>query len=452
MEKKGLFLREATGLVRTLGTKEAFLINTAILNPGVGFIYLMFALAFSPNADATVALLIAGVTAIFLALCYSQLTAAMPRSGGDFVFTSRLLHPLIGAMVGGAGIFVFLTVCGTNSATFGLLFLPQTFSQMGAVFNSPGLTALGTTLGTPWAAFITTVILVVLAGFVMSLGLKRVSQVMWVLFAIGMLGFLSMLVINLISSREQFVAAFNSASAVTAGGNAYQQILDTAKSQGFVPGVSFMGILLAVPYCAMVYWGFTSANYPGGELKDASKTLMASTLIALGVGAVLLIISWEAVKRMVGLDFMQSQNWLALNHADVYGGITTAPTQPNYYASVLAGKSLVAILIPFSYLCWIASFNLAYYVVISRVIFAMSFDRLLPDIALHHDFGVSRATQAGPATRTTRRVLAAVVDQQHQRLQLPFDLRAGLDHPAHVLGRVFGPSRHGTRQRVDHHH
>jgi basic amino acid/polyamine antiporter, APA family len=303
----------------------------------------------------------------------------MPRSGGDFVFTSRLLHPLIGASVGGAGIFVFITVCGTNSATFGLLFLPQLFNQLGVVFSSPGLTSFGTTLGTPVAAFVTTVLLIVASGCVVSLGLKRVSQVMWALFAIGMIGFISMLVIELTNSREQFISVFNSASAVTAGGNAYQQIIDAAKSQGFTPGVSFMGILLAVPYCAMVYWGFTSAVYPGGELKDASKTLTRSTLITLVVGAVLLIGIWEAVKRLVGLDFMQAQNWLAINHADVYGGISTAPTLMSYYSSVLAGKSIFALLIPLSYLCWIAGFNLAYYVVISRVIFAMSFDRLLPE-------------------------------------------------------------------------
>jgi hypothetical protein len=50
MEKKGLFLREATGLVRTIGTKEAFLINIAILSPGLGFIYQLFALSFGASA------------------------------------------------------------------------------------------------------------------------------------------------------------------------------------------------------------------------------------------------------------------------------------------------------------------------------------------------------------------------------------------------------------------
>ena len=42
------------------------------------------------------AAIIAGLFCILLALIFSSLTSVMPRSGGDYVFSSRILHPFLG--------------------------------------------------------------------------------------------------------------------------------------------------------------------------------------------------------------------------------------------------------------------------------------------------------------------------------------------------------------------
>ena len=42
--------------------------------------------------------IIAGLFCILLALIFASLTSVMPRSGGDYVFTSRILHPALGWM------------------------------------------------------------------------------------------------------------------------------------------------------------------------------------------------------------------------------------------------------------------------------------------------------------------------------------------------------------------
>ncbi len=375
MDKKGLFLRDATGLVRTIGTKEAFLINIAILSPGIGFIYMLFALGFGANADLTISLVIAAITALFLALAYSQLVATMPRTGGDYVFTSRLLHPIVGAAIGGGGIVLFMLVVGTNTAVFAQSFTANLFNSLGTVFNSPGLTNIGTQIAMPWPTFILGTLLIIAMGFITASGTRRVSQWMWIFFIIGMVGFFAVMAIYLFNSREAFVSAYNAA----AGNNAYQSILDAAKAQGFTPGVSFTSSLLSVPLCALIFWGFTAANYPAGELKSAAKTIRASVLWALGSGLVLFGGIWLAITHLTGLDFQQSISFLSVNHPDILTKLTSAPTILSYYATVLSPNPIITILIPFSFMCWVAVFVLAYYIVISRVLFAMSFDRLLPE-------------------------------------------------------------------------
>src|SRR5260221_11079043 len=47
-----------------------------------------------------------GVAALCGALCYAELAAAIPRSGGEYRFLSRIFHPAIGFMAG----WVFSTV------------------------------------------------------------------------------------------------------------------------------------------------------------------------------------------------------------------------------------------------------------------------------------------------------------------------------------------------------
>src|SRR5262245_50445614 len=49
---------------------------------------------------------IGGVAALCGALCYGELAAAMPRSGGEYHFLSRIYHPALGFMAG----FVSATV------------------------------------------------------------------------------------------------------------------------------------------------------------------------------------------------------------------------------------------------------------------------------------------------------------------------------------------------------
>src|SRR5690349_22070021 len=49
---------------------------------------------------------VGGIAALCGALCYGELSAALPRSGGEYHFLSRIYHPALGFMAG----FVSATV------------------------------------------------------------------------------------------------------------------------------------------------------------------------------------------------------------------------------------------------------------------------------------------------------------------------------------------------------
>ena len=90
------YSRKATGLVR-----ESSLLHTAafnILNVTIAYAILypaLFAWQF-PGSNLLLAGLLAVGAFIPLAICYALIVAAMPRAGSDYVFVSRVFHPVVG--------------------------------------------------------------------------------------------------------------------------------------------------------------------------------------------------------------------------------------------------------------------------------------------------------------------------------------------------------------------
>src|SRR5207253_8096887 len=110
MSSRNLFTRNATGLVRELSAFDAFnLVFSAVLIP-VGITQVMgFAPQFWPHANMFVSFLIATPLVACFGLVYLYFTSLMPRSGGDYVWVSRTLHPSLGFLVNFSLTFVFLT-------------------------------------------------------------------------------------------------------------------------------------------------------------------------------------------------------------------------------------------------------------------------------------------------------------------------------------------------------
>src|SRR5690349_2900642 len=58
------------------------------------------------GGDIVMAWLIGGVIAICGALCYGEIGANLPHSGGEYYYLSRLLHPSLGFISGGVSLIV----------------------------------------------------------------------------------------------------------------------------------------------------------------------------------------------------------------------------------------------------------------------------------------------------------------------------------------------------------
>src|SRR6266571_3519921 len=175
---QGLFVRNATGLVRELNAFDAFnLVFSAVLIP-VGITQVMgFTPQFWPHANMLLSFLVATPLVLCFGLVYLYFTLLMPRSGGDYVWLSRTVHPMVGFVANVSVTFVFMTWI-----SFNFTFMLRTMGPAAAYVlgsHSQWLTAPSNNQ----VMLIASVLTAAFAGL-MLLGTRVVARYMTVTFAI----------------------------------------------------------------------------------------------------------------------------------------------------------------------------------------------------------------------------------------------------------------------------
>ena len=90
-----LFVRNSTGLVREASALDAAIFN-AVFSAPVGATLawgVFFALSAFPGADLVTATIVSFFLNIPVLIMMALLASSMPRTGGDYVWVSRILSP-----------------------------------------------------------------------------------------------------------------------------------------------------------------------------------------------------------------------------------------------------------------------------------------------------------------------------------------------------------------------
>ena len=96
-----LFVRQATGLVRELSLTDNVVLSASYISIFLGFTYLTLVPSTFTGANIALAFALTFALCVPHFVTYGWLSSAMPRSGGDYLFLSRVVHPLAGFVVNG---------------------------------------------------------------------------------------------------------------------------------------------------------------------------------------------------------------------------------------------------------------------------------------------------------------------------------------------------------------
>lgn len=375
---EGLFVRKSSGLVREIGVRDTFGIGAGILVLMGLFPGFMIFMQLFPGTDYYLPIIIGAVVSLLLGLTYSQLVSTFPRSGGEYVYASRTFTPLLGAMVGGA-VFVAVTLnCANTVVQLGQIFVPFSVEGIGKALGWNGLQTFATDeLTKRWPALIVGLGLLATFAFLCMRPVHVPTKVVFWSFVVGMAGFVTIIAFVLFSSRSGFQSALQDTSS---NPDPYNAIIAAGRDAGAPSGTKFSQILAAVPFGALIFVGFTFSNYAGGELKRPGRTYKLAILAATVFATVGALIAWASVRHLAGRDFIQAQALLGATDPDKLGDLTSLVTFHGAmgYALLLSDDPVTKILISVGVFAAFFANGLGYFLLISRIVFALSFDRLLP--------------------------------------------------------------------------
>ena len=194
--------------------------------------------------------IIGGITALCGALCYGELSAALPRSGGEYHFLSQIYHPALGFMAGFISATVgFAAPIALAAMAFGKYFV--------GVFG----------VGSPM--LLSFIVVSVVTAF--HLGNLRVGSVFQNLSTL-----VKLLLIGALIAAGLFVQPKQPISFLPAPG-------DTIA----IFGAPFAVALVYVMYS---YSGWNAAAYISGEIKQPGKNVPRSLLVGTGLVIVIYVL------------------------------------------------------------------------------------------------------------------------------------------------------------------
>ena len=382
-ERPTLFLRKASGVVKAFSPFDAYAYNTLALNcVYLGAIAFLTASWAMPGGNMTLAVLITGILTAFMGVVYAHLQASFPRTGGDYVFQSRILSGAVGFVfpfsvwVVGGMVWSGTLGWGISNLCFG-----PGFSLLGAYTGNQTLTDLGEWSYTSWGMFVWGTVFLAWATFICSVGFRIYAIVQRYFFWVGLAASLGLLAYIASISHDSFVSNFNAVMSDSFDVNdAYASTIANAKEAGFTyqRAFSFTATIAMMP---AMWFFFAPAVYSSGnqgEIRDAG-TVRAKIWQILGAIATATLImmgfAYLVVDRFGG-EFLTSSTWLWANAGDSY----PLPMSPffGFFAAAMSTSVWLVILMMLTFTVWQTMSLPNNQVYASRVLLAMSMDRVAP--------------------------------------------------------------------------
>ena len=367
-----VFSRKATGLVRELGLREQIIFNLSGAGTlGIALVFVLTALALFPQANLYLAIPIALGLCVIVWCTYAVLSAAMPRIGGDYTFTSRIITPQVGFAFNlclflssalSAGVWAWWT------ATQGL---SPVFTVIGSVTGSSTLSNWGNDFSAShkWVTFVTGLIALSICMVLAIRGTRLTMRVMGVLFSIAAIGWLADIVILLFTSRGSFISSISN----IAGSGAYAKTVAAAPHGGYGAHATIGALYDVMTALVYVYWGtYTTAEFKGAGRRGRQISTMVGAGLVQGLLVFLAVI---VLFKTTGHAFLVSA---VGGNFNAPGGTTVGTAGYTYFAALVAPSTVLVAILAVAFMGWFLPGQFINSAMAYRAVFTWSFDGLLP--------------------------------------------------------------------------
>lgn len=382
MSPATLFVRKASGLVRAWSVFDAFIYATFSINL-ITLGLFIFSYCWYLGGSLASGVVLGAIFTVFEVIVYASLISAMPRAGGDYVWQSRILNRGLGFVLSVTGWWFILWLW---TPLYGQILNYEVYTPLLAIagFKDAALWFI-----TPTGYFVGSLSVCLIVFIYIAIGMKAYARVQKFCFWGGLLGIVLVFLLLLFGNNATFVANFNALapSFGAQAGDVYAATLKAGEAAGTSAGplwpLAIGASLLLVPMLTFFNlwpnWGSTLY----GEVRGAADYKrnfwgMAAAILVTTVGALIFIV---LIAKTIGWDFYNKANgafW-----AYFFGGTTAPPLPiwpyPALFATFLVQSRFLQFVIVLLVGLWWFGWSGTLFLSSTRVIFAASIDRMLPE-------------------------------------------------------------------------
>src|SRR5271157_253439 len=379
-----LFVRKASGLVRSWSVFDAFIYATFSINL-ITLGLFIFSYAWWFQGSLATGVVVGAIFTIFEVIVYASLISAMPRAGGDYVWQSRILNRAVGFILTVTGWWFILWLW---TPLYGQMLTYEVYTPLLAIAGLKNAALYFTTNAT--GQFIAMLSVCAIVFIYIAIGMKWYARVQKFCFWGGLVGLAAVFLLLLFGNNATFVANFNALAPQfgAQAGDVYSATLKAGADAGTVAGplwpLAFGASLFLVPMLVFFNlwpnWGSTLY----GEVRGASDYKrnfwgMAWAIIVTTVGA---LIFFLLISKTIGWDFYNKANGAFWNWG--FGYTTTQPPLPIWpypalFAVFLVKSPVIQFLVILLMSLWWFGWSGTLFLSSTRVIFAAAIDRMLPE-------------------------------------------------------------------------
>jgi amino acid transporter len=160
------------------------------------------------------------------------------------------------------------------------------------------------------------------------------------------------------------------------GAGSYAARIELAKANGMVinPNVAIMtlaGLIMGF----WIFYGYYIPTFFAGEVKQADTTLISGSWASLLTTWAIFVLAAILLQRLVPLEWIAAESYLS------NVGYSEGPTMPwiTFYAAILKPSFPLILVVAIAWVYTLINLAQTYFFYCSRIIFAWSFDRLIPE-------------------------------------------------------------------------
>ncbi|ORA23228.1 amino acid transporter [Mycobacterium aquaticum] len=312
-------------LHRALSMKENILITLSAVTPASSVFIIVPTILLGVGGASVLTMLVGGFAAIFVALCYAELSATYPITGGEYTWAARLLGKPVG--------FAIFMLTLVSAVLIIAVIALGTGEYLGVAWEG---------LGGKWIG----VAVIVVTTFVALLNIRTNAWVTGIFLAVEIAAVAVVAVLGFVHV-ERGPAEFLHAQVATGG---------------VLANVGVGAVVALVPVALFAYNGYGAAIYYVEETKNAAKNIGRVIIVCLFVTVAVEIIPLAAV--VLGAPSMTE--------------LLSSDAPMNYFL-VARGGSTLNVVVSIGIAIAIINAVIAIILQVARQLFASARDRSWPD-------------------------------------------------------------------------